>query len=105
MRAQDAFRQHMNQADVQAQLKAAYTSAVQGAVQAGVITQEQADAILSNSNGFGPMGGMRGFGDGHGFGGRHGGRGDSGGPGMQMPSGQQPQNAPASTGGSVGIDL
>ncbi len=99
MKAQDAFRQYMNQTDVQAQLKAAYTSAVQGAVQAGVITQEQADTILSNSNGFGRFGEMPGFG------GRHGGRGGFGGPGMQLPSGQQPQNAPASTGGSLGIDL
>lgn len=101
MQAQDAFRQYMNQADVQAQLQAAYTSAVQGAVQAGVITQEQADTILSNSNGFGRFGEMPGFGDGHGFGGRHGGRGGAGGPGTQMPSGQQPQNDATLSGASL----
>lgn len=77
MKAQEAFRQYLSQADVQTQLQSAYTAVVQGAVDAGVITQKQADTILSNMEnsvpGFGHFGGMLGRG------GRHGGRGGFGG--------------------------
>ncbi|MCB0002455.1 MAG: hypothetical protein KDH86_07865 [Anaerolineae bacterium] len=70
MKAHAAFRQYLNQDDVQQTLRSAYEAVVQQAVTAGVITQEQADAILSNNHGFG---GMHGFGEmrghGRGFGG------------------------------------
>ena len=53
--------------DVREAMQAAYEKAVQEAVEAGVITQEQADQILEGEGGFPMFGGHRGFGGRGGF--------------------------------------
>lgn len=58
------FEKEISPSELQTKMQAAYEAAVQQAVADGVITQEQADAILSN-------GGLHFFG-GRGHGGRHG---------------------------------
>lgn len=63
---------------LQANAQAAYEAAVQQAVADGVITQAQADEVLSGSN-FNLFGGG-------GHGGRHGGRGSRGGWGFDLPT-------------------
>jgi hypothetical protein len=72
IRARRALGDYLQEKGLAEQLRAVYEQAVAEAVAAGVITQEQADAILEEP-GFG-LGG-------HGFGGR-GGHGPGGGPGM-----------------------
>lgn len=66
--------QGLDQATFQANVQAAYEAAIARAVADGVITQEQADQILSNMPGFGLFGWGHG-GHGHGRGGFRGGRG------------------------------
>lgn len=76
--------QGISASELQTKMQAAYEAAVQQAVADGVITQEQADAILSG-------GGMNFFG-GHGHGGRHGRGGYHGGlPGRQAPDTTAPE--------------
>lgn len=73
MKAEQALRTYMQEQGLQTQIQTLYENLVKQAVQAGVLTQEQADTILSNSNGFGGhLDGMRGFGGGHGRGGMRG---------------------------------
>lgn len=89
MEARQALQQYLEEQDLQGQTKTLYESMVQQAVQAGVITQAQADAILSSGGGMGRHGmGMPG-----GMGG-YGGRGGRGG------SFTQPSNAAPTTDGS-----
>lgn len=78
IQARQALKTYLDEQGFQAQVQAQYESLVQQAVQAGVITQAQADSILSSSHGFGAFGGLRGLGGGHG---RHGGGHGFGNPG------------------------
>jgi hypothetical protein len=66
MKARQALQAYMQEQGLGDQVRSLYENLVNQAVQAGVITQEQADAILSNS---GRFGGMRGFDGFHGRGG------------------------------------
>ena len=89
MKAHQALQDYLNKQGLQDKIRSLYEQAVKDAVQAGVITQEQADQILSNAvGGFG----MRGFGDGGfpGMGGRgHGGRGFGARPGRRPSDSEQ----------------
>lgn len=83
---------------VQERLQSAYEEAVQAAVEAGAITQEQANALLSEERGFFERG--RGFFggdfDGGMRGGRHGGFEGRGGRGLEAPRpDRQSEDAPA----------
>ncbi len=82
VKAQQALKSYMDEQGFQTQIQSLYENLVQQAVQAGVITQEQADAILSDG---GRFGGMRGFDGFHGRG------------GMRMP-GMRGLQSPAVTG-------
>lgn len=88
MKAEQALRTYMDEQGVQDQVKTLYETLVKQAVQAGVITQAQADTILSNLSSSGKLGGMRGFGGpgGHGRGGMRG----FGAPGTTAPDGTAP---------------
>ncbi len=81
LKARQSLRTYLDEQGFQDQVRSLYETLVQQAVTAGVITQEQADAILSDS---GRFGGMRGF---DGFDGR----------GMRMP-GMRGLQSPAVTG-------
>ncbi len=83
LKARQALQTYMEGQDFQGQVRSLYEGLVQKAVQAGVITQEQADAILSDT---GSIGGMRGF---EGFDGHHG-RGGMRMRGFGGPSGAAP---------------
>lgn len=85
MKAQEALQNYFQEKDLQGQVRSLYEQAVKDAVTAGVITQTQADQVLSNlKSDFGGHGGfmMPGFGGrgmgGPEMGGRHGGRGFGG---------------------------
>jgi len=87
MKAQEALQKYFQDKDLQGQVRSLYEQAVKDAVTAGVITQAQADQVLSNlKSGPGMHSGfmMPGFGGpemgGHGMGGRHGGGRGFGGP-------------------------
>lgn len=73
MQAREALKQYMEDQDYSGKSQALFEETVQQAVQAGVITQAQADSILAS--GHGPMGGRGGMG---GHGGRGGFRGAGG---------------------------
>jgi hypothetical protein len=70
--ARQALKTYLDEQGFPTQVQSLYESLVQQAVQAGVLTQAQADTILSDAD-FSSLGGMRGM-DG-GRGGRHGMRG------------------------------
>jgi hypothetical protein len=94
MKAEQALRTYMDEQGVQDQVKTLYENFVKQAVQAGVITQAQADTILSNLSTSGMRGGMRGF---DGLGGP-GGHGRGGMRGLDAPNGTAPSDtAPSST--------
>lgn len=75
LKAEQALRTYLDEQGFQTQVRTLFENLVKQAVQAGVITQAQADAILSNSGPFGGLGGMRGFDGFHGHGGMRGMRG------------------------------
>lgn len=72
LKADQALRSYLDEQGYQTQVQALYKKLVQQAVDAGVITQAQADAIVASGSGMGmgrhggrfggPMGGMRGHG-------------------------------------------
>jgi hypothetical protein len=67
MEARQALQTYMQEQGLGDQMRSLYENLVNQAVQAGVITQEQAEAILSNSGRFGGMRGFDGFHDGGGM--------------------------------------
>jgi hypothetical protein len=82
IKARQALQTYLDEQGFPDQVRSLYETLVQQAVTAGVLTQEQADAILSDSARFG---GMRGFGGLRGHGGRMHGM-----PGMTAPDGTAP---------------
>jgi hypothetical protein len=89
MKAEQALKTYMEEQGFQDQAKTLYENLVKQAVQAGVITQAQADAILSKLSDSGKFGGMRGF---DGFGGP-GGHGRGGMRGFDAPNSTTPSGA------------
>jgi len=85
LKARQSLQTYLNEQGFQDQVRSLYERLVQQAVQAGVLTQEQADAILSQQGSFG---GMRGFGGMRSHGGMRGHGGQMFGmPDSTMPSG------------------
>lgn len=72
MQAEQALNTYLNEQGFSTQVQTLYENMVKQAVQAGVLTQAQADTILSSTD-FSRLGGLRGMEGGHG--GRHGMRG------------------------------
>lgn len=93
MKAEQALRTYMDKQGVQDQVKTLYETMVKQAVQAGAITQAQADTILSNLSTSGKFGGLRGL---DGFGGP-GGHGRGGMRGFGIPNSTAPDGTAPST--------
>jgi hypothetical protein len=88
LKARQSLQTYLQEQGFQDQVRSLYENLVQQAVQAGVLTQAQADAILSEQGAFGGMRGMRGFDGMRGHGGRMFGM-----PGMQAPDDTAPSGA------------
>ncbi len=94
MKARQSLQTYLQEQGFGDQVRSLYEKLVEQAVQAGVLTQEQADAILSQQGSFD---GMRGFGGMRGHG-----RGMFGMPGMQTPEGVAPSGTRLQRGFQMG---